>query len=1707
MNDANRTEIKAPQEAILDLPQERITGDILRGRGPRRGNLERLIKYWRPIMRKPGGFRRCLVILADHPELYPLERICAWLHHETTGLWPNEGNHHAGGKLGPIKRNVSRARFPKVRGRKKKGIYSDFVEVGVEIPLRRADLRMADEKSVTFAPLDGTPEQLEWKAAGRRVERTIQSILLPGEVGATKPRHLLRTSLTPGGSGAPGPKLSVGRAARSRLGVRGGSATERGFRCPSGFQHGGKFTDATYSTCGRQLFRVPGAGIAGPRSIVSSGPNRRQATGTAIQSANVPDTPPRTQGRPVLPKPLGRPDLNAQNASLEKAIKDAAATKSARIVRSDGTVIEPIVPIELLSQQEDNPDLVNSIYVANVDGLKPFGASELELMKTGLKSIQFALPGGGTASITRNSNDKMPPGEARSFGKALTAAQKLNLPDTDMAGILREVAKSTDAATFDISIPGLREDLNRTVRVEREGSSRSVPLWVYRTFLSRDAAGRPPGVKPYTLINGQKNMERAVMRWKTRQATSAQQWGPLEYTAQPIPHVGDEDYHNAMKFKASQWRNLQAEASFVYQETKARAVWDIGIDRFRCPPGTSNAGQITNRFGLGCGAAVVRRAVSAVRRVGRTAQDLSDGDIIDSGVRRPRVPAQRGSARQAAVLERMADAIDPDTSRRRNRNRSEDRRGALLDRMADAIDPDTPRRQRQVDAPGPSPETPEGRQDDDRRESLLRRMANFIDPEPLRTERPFRDRRYKFAEAMPERDGLNSVLASDLDVQSEDIRDRWESRMGIPGGEFDLQQARDFLREAQDDMNPSEYERLTDELIDYQLMQEMLEDGDLGTLPAAVDQLTDTRWNSLLDRLRREDANVSRLERAEQVARSFRRVHERRDRRISTILSESQREQDGIRASLRGEELGELSPIEYRDLEANRARWQQIADRNNTEALSFRASAGRQEDSVAREEALASALTLEARRDTALQNVSLYDAAINSDGYRERREAVFNPQPETPEVNESAPDFNIFQARNQDLPTPPEPPEGGYFDARELNEQQRERVLVGVREYRGIVYDFWGSRLGSGSSWGYEDVDAYVERELRDPGIHPGYRNTLIRRREDYAMFEFIGNDEEDLVNMPNVMGERRGRGLLTAAGVRSSRSRRQSARSEPTVTATPGVGIGDPTQIPQVDVNTERPWSPPPVIAGTIPDLSESTAAARVRAGETFRGTTPQAVVGSRLDGLEHKINRFRQGAYDNPDEMLVELNQTNDIINLALIQSANQVGINVDGVDVGDLRQNIINEIADNDLASESVLQVLNRYDALNNQAREAMRERGINYQDGPIAAALTNARRTASLDGALVSARSARRDARRAAERDARDARRNARSERARAAAAQQSVGLANQTHFRAVAFGSDDKELFKAAESGDRIELGEGFGAMLPQPDGTDLPENTWGEMPNPPVPGLQVKWSRSTGVNMAGTIRYEFRNPADGSSGFVGLNLSRHIEEDNTFKGRLAVYAAIMELDDPLQASGVANDLQQRLIATMGGGESVAEATTAANITIGVYSWARSGFDFKDGRTPSWIRANARQIASYLDNPDDTTAKARAGSVIAGALNISSRGSATREQVDEILQSYLDNADEVRDAIRAVSSNNYVEPAQIAAVGKNLDFPRGGVGVKMHPGRVFFLGHSAGENAEYQNTQRLRVTTTRPLTQGWRGIMRMPDPRSEEAIEAARVRPT
>ena len=103
--------IKAPEVG----PNADALTSLTRGRGPRRGNLEDLLKYWRPIMKRPGGFRRCVITLMDKPQFGGKpQRICAWLHHELTGKWPNEGKGKRGSgvgrRRGKLTRRVRRGR-------------------------------------------------------------------------------------------------------------------------------------------------------------------------------------------------------------------------------------------------------------------------------------------------------------------------------------------------------------------------------------------------------------------------------------------------------------------------------------------------------------------------------------------------------------------------------------------------------------------------------------------------------------------------------------------------------------------------------------------------------------------------------------------------------------------------------------------------------------------------------------------------------------------------------------------------------------------------------------------------------------------------------------------------------------------------------------------------------------------------------------------------------------------------------------------------------------------------------------------------------------------------------------------------------------------------------------------------------------------------------------------------------------------------------------------------------------------------------------------------------------------------------------------------------------------------------------------------------------------------------------------------------------
>ena len=241
---------------------------------------------------KPGGFRRCVVILMDKPQFGGKpQRICAWLHHEITGKWPNEGKGKRGRGRGGKRRSRSVRRVRSAARRGKSASLLSQNEVIEVSPLRIAVRESRDFGGVLVQPIAGRQSAVNMKAAmfatytakvpvnGEVSEKRVGifgsssragqaaqaagTIILPGDISDIRSpiRSQIYETLTPGG----GRGLPSGR----RL-IRGAGRTGRGarnkFRCPPGFQKGGTFTNAQFSTCGAQILGIPGKGVGSPSS-------------------------------------------------------------------------------------------------------------------------------------------------------------------------------------------------------------------------------------------------------------------------------------------------------------------------------------------------------------------------------------------------------------------------------------------------------------------------------------------------------------------------------------------------------------------------------------------------------------------------------------------------------------------------------------------------------------------------------------------------------------------------------------------------------------------------------------------------------------------------------------------------------------------------------------------------------------------------------------------------------------------------------------------------------------------------------------------------------------------------------------------------------------------------------------------------------------------------------------------------------------------------------------------------------------------------------------------------------------------------------------------------------------------------------------------------------------------------------------------------
>lgn len=310
-----------------------------------------------------------------------------------------------------------------------------------------------------------------------RASQAVGTYALPGD--ESRLRHPVRSTvargLTPGGGGKLGPRLRGPRV----------------FRCPPGYENGGRFTNSGMTTCGRRLF-VPSPISAAAE--IAGGPDGSRVARSA--SRFIGGKPGDGAGRLIRGGGVGNPVQISRNAnippvgatnesrrmeSIAKAVRQTRADSGKKfLVRRDGVVMSPSVSMATLVRQKNNKDMDGGTIV--VHGTKSnFAKQELPvLINSSAKNLAISLPGRGTVTVTKN---KTPNASQR---KAINDAVRAN-PGPE--GIVAAVEASGGSLSLKLSETKGGPKMVR-VRPAGGGPSRQVPEWVYETYLHRGALGR-----------------------------------------------------------------------------------------------------------------------------------------------------------------------------------------------------------------------------------------------------------------------------------------------------------------------------------------------------------------------------------------------------------------------------------------------------------------------------------------------------------------------------------------------------------------------------------------------------------------------------------------------------------------------------------------------------------------------------------------------------------------------------------------------------------------------------------------------------------------------------------------------------------------------------------------------------------------------------------------------------------------------------------------------------------------------------------------------------------------------------------------------------------------------------------------------------------------------------------------------------------------
>lgn len=240
-------------------------------------------------------------------------------------------------------------------------------------------------------------------------------LAVPGDIDPIRSpvRSAVYRTLTPGTPGLGG----IGAPSREN----------RGYRCPEGYQYGGRFTDSRLSTCGAKLFDIPS-----PLGMALSAIRRElrvrrpgEIEGTPLGGGQYPDSLIDSR-KPQIPK-VSNENPNAVAQQAKQLIRDMSMHKEkvSRMVRRDGFVLEPVVPPKVLRAIPDNRDMEGATYLMSAFGAPDIGNDELGMLSnTGIKKLIYVTPSGSVLSLEKRR--PLTVGERRKLGKTVTQAMAQN---------------------------------------------------------------------------------------------------------------------------------------------------------------------------------------------------------------------------------------------------------------------------------------------------------------------------------------------------------------------------------------------------------------------------------------------------------------------------------------------------------------------------------------------------------------------------------------------------------------------------------------------------------------------------------------------------------------------------------------------------------------------------------------------------------------------------------------------------------------------------------------------------------------------------------------------------------------------------------------------------------------------------------------------------------------------------------------------------------------------------------------------------------------------------------------------------------------------------------------------------------------------------------------------------------------------------------